>query len=139
MWMMEPRDGGEKREVNPDFSLAYEGNAFSIGFPTTQRRYYLFEDGTGRFGRPDYTYNETLTWSFVVPGGGESTGDMPDLVGMHRVEARNLLGNMLLELDIEMVPEQNGENRDVVIRTVPRAGEPLTRGSTVQIVYSMGS
>jgi len=62
VWMMRSRDG-EYREVEPDF--ADEGNAFTIGFPTTRRRYFLLEDGTGRFAHRDGSVNESLKWEFT--------------------------------------------------------------------------
>jgi len=63
VWMMESRDG-DYRQVEPDFS--YESDAFSIGFPTTTRRYFLYGDGTGHFSNRDGSSYEYLTWDFYV-------------------------------------------------------------------------
>jgi hypothetical protein len=65
VWMMHSRDGSY-REVHPDF--ADEGASFTIGFPTTSRRYFLWEDGTGRFGMRDGSNSEDLTWFFTQGG-----------------------------------------------------------------------
>jgi len=62
IWTMFSRDGSY-REVFPTFKD--EGTAFVIGFPvTTQRLYFLWEDGRGRFGMRDGSRNERLTWVF---------------------------------------------------------------------------
>jgi serine/threonine protein kinase len=63
IWMMDSRDG-DYREVHPNFT--YERDAFSIGFPTTTRRYFLFSDGTGYFANRDGSSHESLTWEFHI-------------------------------------------------------------------------
>jgi len=57
VWTMLSRDDNY-RIVEPDFSP--EGSALTIGFPTTQSRYFLYADNTGYFG------NETLIWDFIT-------------------------------------------------------------------------
>jgi len=47
-------------KVSPAFS--YENDVFMIGFPTTTRIYYLYNDGSGNFSQPDGTNKENLTW-----------------------------------------------------------------------------
>jgi len=54
----------DTREVFPTFG--YAGDAFTIGFPTTTRIYYLFEDGTGYFRNTDGTNNENLKWEYWI-------------------------------------------------------------------------
>jgi len=54
-WIMYSRDGSV-REVLPSFD--FYGNVFLIAFPTTDRIYLIFSDGTGYFGE------ETFTWYF---------------------------------------------------------------------------
>jgi cell division septation protein DedD len=63
LWMMQSRDG-DYREVFPDFEI--DGDMFTIGFPTTERRYFLREDGTGRFERRDGTSSENLRWELNI-------------------------------------------------------------------------
>lgn len=64
MWMM---DGvTSTREVFPEFG--YDGTAFIISWPrltSTDRRYYLMENGTGYFSEPDGTGRENLRWEFI--------------------------------------------------------------------------
>jgi len=52
----------EDRLVDP--IVFNEAASFSIGFPTTDNRYYLSDDGTGFYGIPGDPENDTLTWSF---------------------------------------------------------------------------
>ena len=54
-WIMYSRDGSV-RPVEPTF--AYYGNVCLISFPTTEKIYVIFDDGTGYFG------DETFTWYF---------------------------------------------------------------------------
>ena len=67
IWMMQSRDinaANAYREVYPTFAM--EDDVITIGFPTTTRLYYLFEDGTGYFRNPDGTRSEGFTWSFAI-------------------------------------------------------------------------
>ena len=52
---MYSRDGSV-RQVDPSFDL--HDNVFLISFPTTDRIYVIYLDGTGYFG------NESFTWYF---------------------------------------------------------------------------
>jgi serine/threonine-protein kinase len=79
-----------------------------------------------------------ITIRLVVSEGDEPPQEMPDLIGLHRVEARNQLLNMQLDLQIDMEPINDDEARDLIIETVPRYGDPLSRGNTVIIRYSIG-
>jgi len=60
-WVMNSATGGS-RQVYPEF--LYDGDVFEIGFPTTTRKYYFFEDGTGFFAEPDGSRKESFTWDF---------------------------------------------------------------------------
>jgi len=62
-WSMITRHGGTG-EVVPTFELRDE--ALTIEFPTTERMYFLMEDFTGRFSKPDGTESESFTWTFVI-------------------------------------------------------------------------
>jgi len=55
VWTMQSRDGNT-RIVEPNF--AYEGAAFTFGFPTTNEIYRLFPNNTGNYGR------EGMVWSY---------------------------------------------------------------------------
>ena len=65
IWMM---DGvSSVREVFPAFG--YDSDAYIISWPrltTSERRYYLFENGTGYFAEPDGSDRENLRWAFWV-------------------------------------------------------------------------
>ncbi|MCL2819890.1 MAG: Stk1 family PASTA domain-containing Ser/Thr kinase [Oscillospiraceae bacterium] len=73
-----------------------------------------------------------------VSSGGTPPVEMPQLVGLHRIEARNKLESLRLELDIEMVPVESDQDKDVVVETTPRAGANIARGNSVQVMYSLG-
>jgi len=62
-WKMISRNGSTG-EVLPTFEL--RDSALTIEFPTTDRLYYLLEDFTGRFSKPDGTESESFTWTFVI-------------------------------------------------------------------------
>jgi beta-lactam-binding protein with PASTA domain len=62
---------------------------------------------------------------------------MPNLVGLHYIEARNILQNLnneyLLNLQIQMQEQESEEYIDHVIGTIPRYGASLGRGVTVRV------
>jgi len=62
-WKMISRNGSTG-EVLPEFELRDE--ALTIAFPTTDRLYFLLEDFTGRFSKPDGSDSESFTWTFVI-------------------------------------------------------------------------
>jgi len=62
-WKMISRNGSTG-EVLPEFELREE--ALTIAFPTTDRLYFLMEDFTGRFSKPDGSDSESFTWTFIV-------------------------------------------------------------------------
>ena len=75
----------------------------------------------------------------VVSSGMEPPESMLDVIGIHRADARNQLINLHLELDIQEEGVLNEEiEKDRVISTIPRAGDPLARGNKVVITYSLG-
>ncbi|MCL2222482.1 MAG: Stk1 family PASTA domain-containing Ser/Thr kinase [Oscillospiraceae bacterium] len=73
-----------------------------------------------------------------ISSGDEPPAEMPDLRGLHYVEARNRLINMQLSLQIESEPVAGEEPRGTVIETLPRAGDALARGNQIIIRYSLG-
>ena len=85
-----------------------------------------------------------ITIELVVSSGDEPPTDMPDLIGLHYVEARNRLVNLNLDLTIELDPVNVDDDSiaiGIVIETVPSASardNKLWRGNTVVIRYSMG-
>jgi len=62
-WKMISRNGSTG-EVLPTFEL--RDSALTIEFPTTDRLYFLMEDFTGRFSKPDGSESESFTWTFII-------------------------------------------------------------------------
>ena len=62
-WKMISRNGSTG-DVLPTFEL--RDNALTIEFPTTDRLYFLMDDFTGRFSKPDGSDSESFTWTFVI-------------------------------------------------------------------------
>ena len=63
---------------------------------------------------------------------------MPDLVGMHFVDAKNLLTGLGLSLNFIDEAVTSEVDRGYVVETRPSAGDPISRGNTVIIVRSEG-
>jgi serine/threonine-protein kinase len=77
--------------------------------------------------------------SLTVSKGPLPEETMPDLVNMDWRQAKIMLENMGLGLQIDATPEYNEEyTRDYVISTIPAEGEPLVQGQSVFITYSDG-
>ncbi|MCL2249019.1 MAG: Stk1 family PASTA domain-containing Ser/Thr kinase [Oscillospiraceae bacterium] len=81
---------------------------------------------------------ERITVRLRVSTGDEPPIEMPDLVGLHYVEARNQLLNLQLELIIDLEPIQSDQLRGIVVETLPRFRDTLSRGNQVVIRYSAG-
>jgi beta-lactam-binding protein with PASTA domain len=81
---------------------------------------------------------ERITVRLIVSSGDEPPIEMPDLVGLHYVEARNQLLNLQLELIIDLEPVQSDQSRGIVVETLPRFRDTLSRGNQVVIRYSAG-
>jgi len=81
-----------------------------------------------------------ITIRLDVSSGAEDPEEMPDLVGLGLTAAVNRLVSLRnrLDLEIERVPVESDEEKDIVIRTEPAAGDPLIRGMTIRIEYSLG-
>ena len=66
---------------------------------------------------------------------------MPDLVGLHYIEAQNLLRSLdddySLNLEIRIQERVTDENPDHIIDTIPHQGTQLGRGATVLIVVGV--
>ena len=70
---------------------------------------------------------------------GPRTNTMQDLVNFMEQNARTILDNLDMNLDIETVLESSDEvGAGAVIRTIPSATESLTAGQTVTLVVSSG-
>lgn len=70
---------------------------------------------------------------------GPSTDTMRDLVNYTEQNARTILDNLGLGLQVEVVQESSEVIvSGAVIRTTPAVGEPLTAGQTVTLVVSTG-
>ena len=71
---------------------------------------------------------------------GPSTDTMRDLVNYMEQNARTILSNLGLKLNVERLEEASDViSEGTVIRTIPTAGEPLTAGQTVILVVSTGA
>ena len=55
---------GDNRLTDANFT--HHGNTFSIEFPTTENKYFLYRDNTGIFERYDNLAYEITTWSFTT-------------------------------------------------------------------------
>ena len=70
---------------------------------------------------------------------GPSTDTMRDLVNYMEQNARTILSNLGLKLNVERLEEPSDViSAGTVLRTIPAAGEPLTAGQTVILVVSAG-
>jgi len=77
--------------------------------------------------------------TLVVSNGAEPPNIMPNLVGRHFSYARIELESLAMDLRIEFdVPVFSEMDRGLVVETIPAANEPLTRGTTILIIYSAG-
>ena len=74
----------------------------------------------------------------VVSLGEEPPSVMPDLINMHYGEARNLLINMNLSLQVDLETVASDVPMNYVVNTIPAAGSPISRGNTVVIINSGG-
>ena len=73
-----------------------------------------------------------------VSAGIEAPVEMPDLTGLHWIEARNQLINLNLDLGVKMMPiEYDAKTENLVFETTPSHGEPISRGVTVLINYAV--
>ena len=52
----------DDRLTDPEFLL--QADYLSVGFPTTEDRYYLYGDNTGYYGQPGKSSNINVTWSY---------------------------------------------------------------------------
>ena len=81
---------------------------------------------------------ERIRVTLIVSSGDEPAVEMPDLLGLHYVEARNRLINLQLDLQIETEPVESEQPRGNVIETLPRPRDELARGNQIVIRFSMG-
>lgn len=71
---------------------------------------------------------------------GPSTDTMRDLVNYMEHNARTILDNLGLKLNVETVLEPSDViSAGAVMRTIPSASEPLTSGQTVVLIVSTGA
>ncbi len=77
--------------------------------------------------------------SLTVSLGQSPQQTMPDLINKDWRNAKIILQNMEIDLDIQTDWEYSDEyTQDYVIRTLPQADEPLIEGQSVYITYSYG-
>jgi len=81
---------------------------------------------------------ERIRVTLIVSSGDEPAVEMPDLIGLHYVEARNRLINLQLDLQIETEPVESDQPRGNVIETRPRPRDELARRNQLVIRFSMG-
>ena len=90
------------------------------------------EPGGGRMAKSGSTIS-------LYVSSGPSTDTMRDLVNYTEQNARTILENLGLGLDVKSVPESSDVIvSGAVIRTEPAHGEELTAGQTVTLVVSTG-
>lgn len=91
---------------------------------------------------PDRTREQTLhgliTISLIVSSGETPPAEMPDLRGLHWVDARNRLLSMHMDLHIDFEIVEDEEDRGIVLETIPAYRSTISRGDTVLIRYSEG-
>ena len=75
----------------------------------------------------------------LIVSSGPSTDTMRNLVNSTESNARTILENLALDLDIRTIPESSDVYmKDAVIRTDPAKDEPLSVGQTVILYVSTG-
>jgi len=126
---------------------------------------YIFEQIKGDLGRDDYYTafdkyidlcdeflttahsNESVIATSTNQGNSDTaTPKMPNLVSTDYREAKNEMmrieetnSDLRLYLSVVLLPELSADTKkDLVISTIPAAGEPLARNMTIYITYSMG-
>ena len=64
--------------------------------------------------------------------------EMPNLIDLHWVEARNRLGNLNRDLDVRTIPvEDDTKTENLVFETTPRFGELVSRGNIIEVKYAV--
>jgi len=79
-----------------------------------------------------------ISIELVVSSGEEPPQIMPDLIGIHYVDARNQLVGLNLDLTILDETITSEVDRGYVVETRPAGGGTVSRGNTVVIVRSEG-
>ena len=132
VWIMQSRDGNI-RMVKPSF--AREGDAITIGFPTTKSTYCLTSDGSGQFQEEcTWTFDSNPSYSKASISGTGFTEGLPHI----------LSGNNLVIIEISwydgstmdfyrqndgswMVNERNGSFGTEKLETGEQSGDVLVR------------
>ncbi|MDR2591128.1 MAG: Stk1 family PASTA domain-containing Ser/Thr kinase [Oscillospiraceae bacterium] len=72
-----------------------------------------------------------------VSTGDELPVEMPNLIGLHRTDARNQINNLRMDLQVifDTVETEDEDLNNLVVETRPREGELLSRGNEVLIRY----
>ncbi|MDR2600739.1 MAG: Stk1 family PASTA domain-containing Ser/Thr kinase [Oscillospiraceae bacterium] len=75
--------------------------------------------------------------SLWISTGDEKPIEMPSLIGEHITDARNSIRRLNLGLDLvyDVIETEDENQNNLVLETIPRAGEPLARGNEVVIRY----
>jgi len=82
--------------------------------------------------------NEKITIRLSVSSGDEPPVDMPNLIGMHHVQAENELRRLNLDLIVDTEIVESDEEFGIVVETVPSLGGTIARGMRVLLRYSQG-
>jgi serine/threonine-protein kinase len=131
--------------ANPDFRGNYT-------FERSEKSNYnaVYEEGVVYDQTPKAEHKETLGESKIlvtlfVSLGKRPAPQMPNLVNQDYRTAHTAISEINADLELNLQLEVRLESRksdaytrDLVIETVPKAGEPLLRGMTVYITYSEG-
>ncbi|MCL2627248.1 MAG: Stk1 family PASTA domain-containing Ser/Thr kinase, partial [Oscillospiraceae bacterium] len=81
---------------------------------------------------------ETINIRLIVSTGDEPPVEMPNLIGLHWVEARNQLVNLSRDLDVRTIPvEDDTKTENLVFETTPRYGELVSRGNIIEVKYAV--
>jgi len=112
---------------------------------------FVYRDGVpeGEIMQQDPTANRTRSMPIgndripirlVVSSGDNPPIEMPDLLGLHYIEAENRLARLGIDLIVDPPePVESDEERGIVTETVPAAGQMIANGSRILIRYSLGA
>ncbi|MCL2079361.1 MAG: Stk1 family PASTA domain-containing Ser/Thr kinase [Oscillospiraceae bacterium] len=81
---------------------------------------------------------EKIKITLTISSGDEPPADMINLIGKHFSEAGRELSVLDRSVIVDMkIEEDDSVPEGIIIRTIPREGDPVYRGSTVTIYYAV--
>ena len=114
----------------PDFDIYIED---WLPDDTVEQGYVISQDP-----KPDRMAKAGTQIALTVSS-GTATDTMRDLVNQTSQNAKTILDNLALDIQVETIPESNDiVLKDCVIRTIPEKGEPLKKGQIVTLFVSTG-